>query len=107
MFISHVGDPIERGPEAFIITILNTGKAFGPAADDEVNSASLGCQSRRLLDTPELVLENIRIDEVAAAVDGKQRQSLIGQQSSEVIDRPGMLDEIAVEDLDRFVSRRW
>ena len=92
VFPGHVGNPIECRAKAFIIAVPNAIKTLGPSADDEVDGARLGCQGRRPLDTPELVFENIRIDEVAAAIDGKQRYAMTGQHRAEVAHGSCMFD---------------
>src|SRR4051794_26854884 len=102
-----LGDPrdvVEARRQPIVVGVRRGLGALSAASDDEVLGAELGRPRARAAHAPELLVQDLLEDEVGAAVDRDQAESVLVQAGPQAAEVVGELGEVAVEELDAVVA---
>ena len=98
-------DLLEPGGEPFDIARLHALEALGAAADDEVLGRLFGGGVGHARDLGDLLLGDVGEDEIGAGIGGDEFDAGAGERGPQRCRSAGMVEQVAVEELDALVSR--
>src|SRR3954468_21496322 len=89
---------VEAGRQPIVVGVRRGLGALSAASDDEVLGAELGRPRARAPHTPELLAQDLLKDEVGAAVDRDQAESVLVQAGPQAAQVVGELGEVPVKE---------